>query len=271
MQNLKLTIELLPKGAWNNDLSKTLAKKDWNVLREFALARANGECEICGYKTNDLDVHEEWEFDVKKKTQTLKNIIAICSKCHGVKHFKNSVRLGYGQQAAAHFIKTNNCSEMEFSSYLLQAQIKYEELNTIYRWEMIANLENFGGKNVELYTYNIPLIHNPYDKTEWNILDYRNAKNLFNVSKNNLENLIGTPKVISIKVNNYQGIITVQSLFTDRIEWSLDGKKIKTKYNKIGKFTTELSVKNLMGNLLSFTLFNNNGSITSKNFILGNN
>ena len=105
MEGLKLTINMLPKGAWNNDFSKRLSKKDWDKLREFALKRANGRCEICGYKTDALDVHEEWEFNIEKKTQTLKQIIAICSKCHGVKHFKNSVRLGYGEEAQKHFMK----------------------------------------------------------------------------------------------------------------------------------------------------------------------
>ena len=33
MTNLKLTIELLPKGAWGNDFSKTLSKKDWDTIR----------------------------------------------------------------------------------------------------------------------------------------------------------------------------------------------------------------------------------------------
>ena len=60
MEELKLTINMLPKGAWYNDFSKTLSKKHWDILREFALKRANGRCEICGYKTDDLDVHEEW-------------------------------------------------------------------------------------------------------------------------------------------------------------------------------------------------------------------
>ena len=92
MSELKLTIELLPKGAWGNDLSIILSKKDWNILREFALKRANGKCEICGYETSDLDVHEDWKFEIKNKTQTLKDIIAICSRCHGVKHFRNSKR-----------------------------------------------------------------------------------------------------------------------------------------------------------------------------------
>ena len=137
MEELKLTISMLPKGAWNNDFSKTLSKKDWDKLREVALKRANGRCEICGYKTEELDVHEEWDFDVKKKTQTLKNIIAICSRCHGVKHFKNSVRLGFGEEAQEHFIKVNNCSEMQFASHLNKSLINYEERNKVLRWKLL--------------------------------------------------------------------------------------------------------------------------------------
>lgn len=150
MENLKLTINMLPKGAWNNDFSKTLSKKDWDKLREFALKRANGKCEICGFKTSDLDVHEEWEFNIKKKTQTLKQIIAICSKCHGVKHFKNSVRLGYGEETQKHFIKVNGASEMEFASHLNKSLLEYNERNTIYRWEIVADLEKFGGSGIEI-------------------------------------------------------------------------------------------------------------------------
>jgi len=34
MSNLILTIDLLPKGAWGNNFSKTLSKKDWDVIRD---------------------------------------------------------------------------------------------------------------------------------------------------------------------------------------------------------------------------------------------
>lgn len=158
MKDLKLTINMLPKGAWNNDFSKTLSKKDWDKLRNFALKKANGKCEICGYETSDLDVHEEWEFNIKKKTQTLKQIIAICSKCHGVKHFKNSVRLGYGEEAQEHFMNVNNASEMEFASHLNKSLFEYNERNSVYRWKIVADLEKFGGSGIEIKQNNIPLI-----------------------------------------------------------------------------------------------------------------
>ncbi len=266
MEELKLTISMLPKGAWNNDFSKTLSKKDWDKLREVALKRANGRCEICGYKTEELDVHEEWDFDVKKKTQTLKNIIAICSRCHGVKHFKNSVRLGFGEEAQEHFIKVNNCSEMQFASHLNKSLINYEERNKVLRWKIIARLENFGGNDIEIKQNNIPLIKNPYENVGWNELSFEDTKSLFEIKRNN--NLIGAPKIVSIEVDNYQGTLQVKSLFVDKIEWFLDEIKIETKYHTAGLFKTDFKVKNLVGKQLKFKLTGIGGKTTSKPFEL---
>ena len=264
MEDLKLTISLLPKGAWNNDFSKTLSKKDWNKLREFALKRAKDKCEICGFETNDLDVHEEWEFNINKKTQTLKDIVAICSKCHGVKHFKNSVRLGYGEEAQKHFMKVNNCSEMDFASHLDKALLEYNERNSVYRWKIVADIEKFGGSGIEIKQNNIPLIKNPYENIDWNTLSYDDMKSLFEIKRN--EFLLGSPKLISVNVDNYQGSIQIKVLFADRIEWYLDEEKIKTKYNTAGLFTTELKVKNLIGKNLKFKIIGIGGEIISKNF-----
>lgn len=264
MEGLKLTINMLPKGAWNNDFSKTLSKKDWDKLRNFALKRANGRCEICGYKTDTLDVHEEWEFNIEKKTQTLKQIIAICSKCHGVKHFKNSVRLGYGEEVQKHFMKVNNCSEMDFASHLNKSLLEYNERNSVYRWKIIADLEKFGGSGIKVKQNNIPLIKNPYENMEWDNLSFSDTKNLFEIKRN--EFLLGSPKIVSINVDNYQGVIQIKALFADRVEWYLDEKKIKTKYNTAGLFTTELKIKNLIGKYLKFKLIGIGGETISKNF-----
>ena len=266
MEDLKLTINMLPKGAWNNDFSKTLSKKDWDKLREFALKRANGKCEICGYETSDLDVHEEWDFNIKKKTQTLKQIIAICSKCHGVKHFKNSVRLGYGEEAQEHFMKVNNASEMEFASHLNKSLLEYNERNSVYRWKIVADLEKFGGSGIEIKQNNIPLIKNPYENVEWSDYDYLKTESskLFLIINNEL--YYSAPIVFSINVNNYLGKINVICDNVNKIEWYLDAIKIKTKYNVVGLFTTELKVKNLIGKNLKFKLIGIGGETISKNF-----
>ena len=263
---MKLNIELLPKGAWNNDFSKTLPQNDWDNLREYCYQNAGYKCEICGLKTAKLDAHEVWDFDIIHKSQTLTNIVALCTKCHMVKHFKNTVRLGFGKQAKDHFIKVNNCSEMDFSNHLLNETIKYEKLNKVYRWKIHADLSKFGGKNIKLLRKEIPMIDNPYENIRWNERNHIENKKLFNVVKQQV--LLCAPKVISIEVDNYQGLIIVNSLFTDRIEWYLDDVKIKTKYNTVGRLCNKFSVKGLTGKFLYFKLINKQGEITSQLFKL---
>lgn len=268
MKNYKLTIDLLPKGAWGNDFSKTLSKKDWDTLRNKCYERANHKCAICGYVTDDLDAHEVWNFNVENKTQTLVDILALCSRCHCVKHIRNSYRLGYGDDAKTHFMKVNNASELDFISHLTEAEMTFEERNKVYRWNIVADLSKFGGKDIEFKKSYIPMIENPYKNIDFNAISFAETKNLFNISKKENSNLIGTPKIIEISVDNYQGTITTQSLFANKIEWFLDGTKIKTKYNLAGLFATEFSVKNLTGKQLYFKLSNLNGELVSRNFEL---
>ena len=267
MENLKLTIELLPKGAWNNDFSKTLPQKEWDVLRNECYKRANHRCQICGFATDDLDAHEVWEFNVKNKTQTLKDIIGICSKCHGVKHIRNSQRLGYGENAKHHFMSVNHCSELDYAFHLTKAKMDYEERNKIYRWKIVADLSKFGLENASIKERNIPFIKNPYKDIVWDFISYKEMKTLFEI-KRTKDALLGAPKVNYIEVDNYQGTITVSSLFVNKITWFLDGVKIKTKYNANGEFNTTLKVENLIGKKICFILFGDNGQTASKRFEL---
>ena len=269
MLNLKLTIDLLPKGAWNNDFSKTLPKKEWDVLRNHCYKRANHKCQICGFKTDNLDAHEVWSFDINSKTQTLKDIIAICSKCHGVKHIRNSQRLGFEEETKRHFMKVNNCSELDYASSLAQAQMKFEELNKIYRWKIVADLTRFGLKNSSINKRNIPLIRSVYEDVDWKTILFEDKKRLFYLRHSFPPKFwFNPPKIISIKIDNYQGTIEILSNDVNRIEWFLDKQRIKTKYNLVGKFRTFLNVENLQGKELSFTLFGEGGSTSSKTFEL---
>lgn len=139
MKKLVLTIDLLPKGAWDNNLSKTLPKRDWNLLRAITYEIANSKCTCCG-RAGDLEAHEIWDFDIPTKTQTLTDIVALCPACHGVKHFRNSQRIGYGEHAKAHFIRTNKCSAETFAEHYMEAQSQFDERNKVNSWEMKAPL-----------------------------------------------------------------------------------------------------------------------------------
>jgi formyltetrahydrofolate synthetase len=266
MKKYKLSIELLPRGAWGNDFSKTLSKEDWDALRNKCYEKANHTCQICGYKTDNLDAHEVWEFDIDKRTQTLKDIIALCSKCHGVKHFRNSKRLGYGENAKKHFIEVNNCSPLNFAAHAAEAEMNFNERNKVYRWEIIADLSQFGGKDIKVEQRNIPMIENPYSDIDWKNIKFCETKSLFAFSEN--QECLGPPSVYSIDVDNYQGTITIHSNYSNKIEWFLDDKLVKTKFNVAGKFRTEFKVENVIGSILSFKLTGEGGTLASKHFKL---
>lgn len=253
MRNFKLTIDLLPKGAWENDLSKTLSKKDWDTLRNKCYERANYRCVICGAKPDKLNAHEVWDFDIRSKTQTLKDIVALCSKCHSVKHFRNSERLGYGANAKNHFIKINNCTELEFASHLAEAKSIFDERNSIYYWNMVTNLDKFGGQGIKFNKNTRPRIENPYTESE--LEDLQNEVKLL-------------PRILSLDVNNYNGNITIKCDRTNKIIWYSGNKILQTKFNFSHQFITSFSVKEINYDSIYFKLIGNGGEYISKTFKL---
>ena len=254
MRDLKLKIELLPKGAWGNDFSRTLSKKDWDILRKKCYERANHKCTICGFITDDLDAHEVWDFNIKRRTQTLMDIVALCSRCHGVKHIRNSERLGFGENAKRHFMKINKCNELEFAMHLAKAEMDFKERNKVYRWKMIADLEKFGGKDIEIKENYIPLIYSEYTQQE-----IEELKKEYNF----------TPRILDIDINNYEGVISITCDKTNKIEWYDDKfNLIETKFNFSESFSTKYSVKNLHCSYVTFKLIGEFGEKFSKRFDL---
>lgn len=303
MKNLKLTIDLLPKGAWGNNLSKILPKKDWNTLRQACYARANHCCSICGINNVELDAHEVWDFNISTKTQTLKDIIALCPACHGVKHMRNSERIGYGENSKRHFLKINNCDDITFAGHYTEAQFLFDERNKVERWKIKADLDKFGGKGIEIQERNIPKILSPYESVNWETIerirttadndaslkaelgekfitvllaeednDGRGLRYSLKTGPKYFlsqpKNYIGAPKIRSIAVDNYQGTITIDSDDVNKIEWIMDDEIIKTKYNIVGKFITTFSVENLNGSNIRFRLLGDGGQVCSQKFKL---
>ena len=253
MKDYKLKIDLLPKGAWNNDLSKTLSSKDWDIIREKCYKRANNVCEICGTKTENLNAHEVWEFDIDNKIQTLKKIIAICSKCHGVIHFRNSQRLGFGENAKKHFMKVNNCSELDFASHLAEAIILFEERNKIYRWKMIVDLSEYDN-NILIKQPYLPYIINPYKSD-----DLEQLQNKISLA----------PNIEMIEIDNYRGLIILKCRNMNKIVWcDQDNKIISTKFF-FSKFPIiEFCVKDLKCESIILKLNGPNGEYISNPFVI---
>jgi len=204
---------------------------------------------ICGHK-GDLDAHEEWEFDIRQKTQTLKNIVALCSACHGVKHMRNTERLGYGENAKNHFLRINKCDAMAFANHYAEAQILFDCRNEVLRWKVVADLAKFGGgEGIEIKRRHIPFIQNPYKKTGTEPLNRMDS----------VDGIHPFPMVWSLEINNYEGTVRVVSYCANKILWLVDDKVVKTHYNIGGIFASTFCVENVEGTRVRFVLVGDGG------------
>ena len=130
----KLNFELVPDGCWKSNLRNILSKAQWDFLKKDAKMRADGKCAICGKKTNYLDAHERWSYDVEKGVQKLEDIIAVCKDCHSVIHIGFTSLKGDTERAEKHFMKINNCSYAEYRKALGEANERHKLLNEVSEW-----------------------------------------------------------------------------------------------------------------------------------------
>ncbi len=141
---LKLNFELVPDGCWYSNLRTVLKKSHWDIIRKKAYERADGRCMICHRKTNRLEAHERWSYDVENKTQKLSDIVAICHSCHSVIHIGRTQLMGKEDDAIKHFCYVNKCSYSDYIKALGEANSVHQELNKVDEWNLdISFLEEF--------------------------------------------------------------------------------------------------------------------------------
>lgn len=140
MNNLKLTIEMVPSSSWNNNLRHVLTKKMWDDIRKKVYTKYKGKCAICGKTPKKLHAHEVWEYQDEGHVQVLQDIIPLCTMCHLVKHIGfasiNESRGGAPMIAViAHFYKVNKVDREVFQKHYEEELKKYEERSR-FEWTM---------------------------------------------------------------------------------------------------------------------------------------
>ena len=134
---LKLTIELVPRSSWCDNLRKYVKKKDWNVIRARTYARWGHRCGVCK-RQGRLECHEVWQYNDNQHSQKLTDFIALCSMCDHVKHIGLAAilaqqgRLDYGK-VVAHFCAVNACAQKTFDDCREEAFEKWEE-RSLHDW-----------------------------------------------------------------------------------------------------------------------------------------
>ena len=133
MKEFKLTFEVIPEECWGYSLYHILSPADWDKVRKDAYRRAGYKCRICGAKGR-LEAHEKWSYDEEKALQKLEDVVALCHSCHEVKHISRTQLVGRGVEAMEHFMRVNQCSQMEFHEALGEANEQHKARNKIENW-----------------------------------------------------------------------------------------------------------------------------------------
>jgi hypothetical protein len=141
---MKLGFEIVPTGAWNNNLRTVLSKAGWDFIRKDAYARANGKCMICGRPVKRLEAHERWSYDKDNAVQKLEDVIAVCHACHSVIHIGRTQLLGFEDDAIKHFQRVNGCDYQGYIKALADATQKSVDLSTVSEWSLdLSYLERY--------------------------------------------------------------------------------------------------------------------------------
>ena len=125
---------MVPEECWFSNLRSVLKPSDWDVVRRDAYARAKGKCMICNRFSRRLEAHEKWSYDDEKALQKLEDVVALCPRCHEVKHISLAYMRGRGQEAMEQFMLVNGCSQMDFHAALSEANEEYAARNKVEGW-----------------------------------------------------------------------------------------------------------------------------------------
>lgn len=124
MKELRLAIELVPATSWYINVRSNILASQWIKLRDHCFEKAGNKCEICketGKQQNHkhvVECHEEFAFDDTLYTQTLTRLIALCPKCHKVKHPGLAQIKGEMEIVYAQLEKVNGMDYDEINKYL---------------------------------------------------------------------------------------------------------------------------------------------------------
>jgi hypothetical protein len=119
----RLTVELVPKTSWYNNVRALTDELGWDRIRRQVYRQADYRCEICGGKgpEHPVECHEVWRYDDHTHVQMLVRMIALCPACHQVKHIGFANVKGKGAQARAHLARVNGWTLEQADAYINEA------------------------------------------------------------------------------------------------------------------------------------------------------
>jgi hypothetical protein len=115
-----LTIELVPSSSWYNNVRSNVPPAQWDQLRHRCYQDAGHHCEICGGQGPEwpVECHEIWQYNKTTAVQRLVRLIALCPRCHEVKHIGLTEMNGGLARAVRHLAKVNGWTKTKALRYV---------------------------------------------------------------------------------------------------------------------------------------------------------
>lgn len=128
---------MVPSTCWFSNLRSELSTAQWRACQQFVYARSGRRCEICGGigARWPVECHEIWEYDDDRLIQTLTGLIALCPRCHQVKHAGFSAQRGLLPDVIMHLGDVNNW-ELEHVELYLEAVFEVHNRRSQHQWAL---------------------------------------------------------------------------------------------------------------------------------------
>jgi len=156
----RLILELVPASMWGKNVRAVISRENWDALRwgfyatttkpeylkirfDDRILKSSVECRICGSESDNLELHEQWNYNDKHLVQRLIGFIPICSDCHLSMHHGRARQLGLDNKARQHLLRVNQWTERQarrhindaFEKWMQRSKHQYTlDLDWLHQW-----------------------------------------------------------------------------------------------------------------------------------------
>ncbi len=138
---MNLTIELVPRSCWYSNVRSNVSEATWSRLKSISFKAANYRCEICSNRGphHPVECHEIWHYDDHRLIQRLDRLIALCPRCHQVKHIGLAIERSETHKAIEWLCHVNSISPDQ-ALQLVKRAFAIHEIRSAYSWSLDLSL-----------------------------------------------------------------------------------------------------------------------------------
>lgn len=142
--NFPLRVELVPGSCWYRNVRSNVCPTTWLALQRRTFFAAKYRCEICDGtgSAHPVECHEVWAYDDRLRIQKLVRLIALCPRCHRVKHIGLALAQGRRdrlEESMAWFCQVNQVAPNIALAHI-QSAFAEHAARSVHRYQLDVEL-----------------------------------------------------------------------------------------------------------------------------------